>query len=115
MPDARLVKTDALDHAATHDLVGCQDIAWDVAGAIAEFDLSDDEARALVRAVGDVAGHDVDRELLRFLTPCYLAFQLGSASLARDSLGGLPGEAARFTRETERYSNRLMRELGRLL
>src|SRR5690606_17934091 len=27
------LKTDAVDHHAGHDLVGCQDIAWDVAGA----------------------------------------------------------------------------------
>jgi hypothetical protein len=30
-PDGRWLKTDALDHHAAHDLIGPQDIAWDVA------------------------------------------------------------------------------------
>jgi hypothetical protein len=30
----RLLKTDALDYHAGHDPIGCQDIAWDIAGAI---------------------------------------------------------------------------------
>src|SRR5690606_7238055 len=33
LPDGRLYKTDAVDHALGHDLVGEQDIAWDLAGA----------------------------------------------------------------------------------
>src|SRR3954447_3739354 len=41
--DGRLLKTDALDHHAAHDLVGCQDVAWDVAGAMVELDLSPTE------------------------------------------------------------------------
>ena len=40
-PDGRLLKTDALDHHAGHDLIGCQDITWDIAGATVELDLSD--------------------------------------------------------------------------
>src|SRR5206468_5416318 len=42
-PGGRLLKTDGLDHHQAHDLIGCQDIAWDVAGAITEFDLDDSE------------------------------------------------------------------------
>ena len=42
-PDGRLLKTDALDHHAGHDLIGCQDIAWDIAGATVELNLSDSE------------------------------------------------------------------------
>ena len=34
LPDGRLLKADALDHHAAHDLVGCQDVAWDIAGAL---------------------------------------------------------------------------------
>ena len=35
--DGHLLKTDALDHHAGHDLVGCQDIAWDIVGAKIEL------------------------------------------------------------------------------
>ena len=38
--DGALVKTDALDHHQAHDLIGCQDAAWDLAGAAIEFDLN---------------------------------------------------------------------------
>lgn len=114
-PDGRILKTDALDHAVTHDLVGCQDIAWDIAGATAEFDLSDAEKASLVRRIELASGHGIDADLLRFLVPCYLAFELGSASMARDSLAGLPAEARRMGAEAERYRRRLAAELGRML
>ena len=32
-----IIKCDSADHCAAHDLVGCRDAAWDVAGAIAEL------------------------------------------------------------------------------
>jgi hypothetical protein len=72
-----LLKTDALDHHQSHDLIGCQDVAWDVAGAIAEFQLSGPEQRSLIAATG----LDVDPELLAFCRVAYLAFRLGHASI----------------------------------
>jgi hypothetical protein len=36
----RLLKSGALDHHAGHDLVGHQDIAWDIVGAVVELGLS---------------------------------------------------------------------------
>jgi hypothetical protein len=75
-PDDRILKADAVDHCAGHDLIGCQDMAWDVAGAIVEHDLSEDEGSALVSEMAR-SGAPVDGELLAFLRPCYLAFQLG--------------------------------------
>lgn len=113
--DGRLLKTDAIDHAAAHDLVGCQDIAWDLAGAVAEFDLADAETALLAAKVGRLSGHAVDPLLLRFMIPCYLAFQLGSASMAHDALADLPADAARMRREAARYRLRLRSELGRAL
>jgi hypothetical protein len=79
-----LLKTDAVDHAAAHDLVGCQDIAWDVAGAEVEFSLSGAEALHLARSMAS-RGVDVDPGLLALLRPCYLAFQWGHAAMAADA------------------------------
>lgn len=104
--DGALLKTDALDHCAAHDLVGCQDIAWDIAGASIEFDLDSDEQAELRARVGQEAGHAVDPDLLRFLTPCYAALQLGSWSMAR-AADGEPDEAVRLDRETARYARHL--------
>lgn len=81
--DGTLVKTDALDHCCGHDLVGCQDIAWDIAGAAAEYALSDDEVDALRAAVAG-AGPACDPELLAFLRIAYPAFRVGALSMARD-------------------------------
>jgi hypothetical protein len=104
--DGELVKTDAVDHAHAHDLVGCQDIAWDVAGAIAEFALSLDEAEALRAETG------ADPELLDLLTPCYLAFQLGSYAMAAEAHGGWPAERDRLAAQRDRYAVALERRLA---
>jgi len=80
--DGRLIKTDALDHCAAHDLIGCQDLAWDVAGAIAEFELDDGSTSDLIVAAEHASGRQVDLELLEFYQLAYLAFRLGQTHLA---------------------------------
>lgn len=83
-----LLKTDAVDHCEGHDLIGCQDIAWDVAGAICEFELSDSERKELLRHMRKNGAAPSDPELIDGLIPCYLAFQLGiwSTAAARSDL-----------------------------
>lgn len=76
LPDGRLIKTDGVDHCAGHELVGCQDIAWDVAGATIEFGLDAAAQRALCARLAR-RGVAVDPELLRVCFPCYAAFQAG--------------------------------------
>jgi hypothetical protein len=110
--DGSFLKTDALDHSAAHDLVGCQDIAWDIAGAAAEFGLSDEEIEALRAEVGRGAGHPVDPEVLAFCRVAYPAFQLGAATLAAQALAGCPAEAGRLQRAAERYGRVLAERLA---
>jgi hypothetical protein len=81
VPSGALLKTDALDHHQGHDLVGCQDPAWDAAGAIVEFGMDEPAAADFVRRIGEYAQRPVDRELLRFSRMAYLAFRLGQARL----------------------------------
>ncbi|WP_267359999.1 MULTISPECIES: hypothetical protein [unclassified Methylobacterium] len=104
--DGRLLKCDALDHHAAHDLVGCQDIAWDIVGARVELPLSDAGQARLMDVVSREAGRPVDRELLAFLTPCYLAFQLGAASMAADAAHDLD-EHRRLRSSVERYAEQV--------
>src|SRR5690606_23135226 len=80
----RIVKVDAVDHCQGHDLIGCQDIAWDVAGAIVEHDLTAVEARRMMQATC-AAGAGVDPELVAAMLPCYLAFQAGLWSTSPDA------------------------------
>ncbi|HJW80013.1 MAG TPA: hypothetical protein VJ526_15815, partial [Beijerinckiaceae bacterium] len=107
----RLVKTDALDHHAAHDLVGCQDAAWDLAGAATEFELDASETERLCTIAERETGRAVVPELLGFLALCYAAFQLGSYSLAADALAGNPGEASRLRAQARRYTDLLRHRL----
>ncbi|HEX8165439.1 MAG TPA: hypothetical protein VF601_06580 [Beijerinckiaceae bacterium] len=108
----RLVKADGLDHHAAHDLVGCQDIAWDIAGAAVELDLGEEESERLCTVAEREAGRAVAPELVDFLNVCYLAFQLGAFSLAADAHAHDPAEAARLRAATGRYTDRLRRRLA---
>jgi len=106
--DGRLLKADGLDHHASHDLIGCQDIAWDVVGASFDLDLPPE---ALAAAVERAGGRRPDDELMAFLAPCYLAFRIGWHRLAAESLGGWPDERRRNEAAAEAHAARL----GRLL
>ncbi|WP_205520657.1 hypothetical protein [Propylenella binzhouense] len=107
-PDGGILKADGSDHHAAHDLVGCQDPAWDVAGAVFELAFSAREEADLLAIVARRSGHEIDPPLLDFLKPCYLAFQLGAATMARDVLAaGCPEEAARLEQARARYERLL--------
>ncbi|TDH62589.1 hypothetical protein E2C06_10635 [Dankookia rubra] len=97
LPDGRLLKADAVDHHAAHDLIGCQDIAWDVAGAMVELDLD--------------PVLPVDPDLLGLLLPCYCAFQLGAWTMAQEAAPDA-AEGARLRRTAGRYAARLRAALG---
>ena len=107
--EGAIVKTDALDHAAAHDLVGCQDIAWDVAGAIVEFDLSDAAGETLRLGVAQSAGRAVSAEAVAACRLCYAAFQGGAWRMTGE--GGAEG-APRTGRQIERYRSALRRATG---
>jgi len=97
-----ILKCDAVDHCASHDLVGCRDAAWDVAGAIVEFALRRDErARLLARL--DAQGAAIDGRLLDFFLLAYPAYQLGAATMAAQANAAWPHEARRWRDEAQRY------------
>ena len=103
------LKTDAVDHAAAHDLIGAQDIAWDVAGAKVEFDLDDGETQALLDAMSDETKPQTG--LMELMETAYLAFQLGAYTLAAEAHHGHPREQARLAAVVSRYGARLERRL----
>ncbi|MBW3559916.1 MAG: hypothetical protein KY449_09135 [Proteobacteria bacterium] len=106
LPDGRLLKADGVDHSEGHDLVGSQDIAWDVAGAEAELGLSAEQTEDLRARLS------VEPEVLAFLRPAYLAFQLGLWTMAADAQAGWPEEAARARTQAGGYAKRLAVLLG---
>jgi hypothetical protein len=108
----RLLKTDALDHHAAHDLVGCQDLAWDIAGATVEFGLGPDQRDRLCAVAEREAGRPLVPELVEFLTICYLAFQLGSYKLAAASATQDRKEALRLHAAVRCYREALRQRLS---
>jgi hypothetical protein len=104
-PDRTLCKTDALDHAEAHDLVGCQDIAWDVAGAAVEFGLSPRQTRDLAMEVGNLSARAVDPEAVAGFELCYAALHAGAWSLAEASAEAC--ERRRIATRRDLYAARL--------
>lgn len=113
--DGRLTKTDAVDHACGHDVIGAQDIIWDVAGAIAEYGLSHEETDVLLRQIELASRRLCSRWLLHFFVPCYLAFQAASARTACQALADLPAETARLNVQADLYIAQLRRQLEHIL
>lgn len=102
-------KLDGTDHHAAHDLVGCQDIAWDVAGAAVELALTDPEWQDLARALAIRIGRAIGPEFLAVNQLCYLGFQIGLWTMALARNG--EGEQARIHRLLSGYEDRLRRVL----
>ncbi|EIM24978.1 hypothetical protein [Microvirga lotononidis] len=103
----RLFKADALDHGSAHDLIGHQDIAWDIAGAVVELNLSESETARLCTIVERESGYPVAPELLAFLIPCYCAFHMGASLMAAGAIGG--AEEARLRGAADHYGQLLKR------
>ncbi len=110
-PAGALLKTDAFDHHAGHDLVGHQDVAWDVAGALVELAPTGATRGAVLDAAAR-RGVRVPPRVLRFYETTYLAFQLGAATLAAEMLVACaPDDAARFRAAAATYAAALERRL----
>ena len=84
-PDGAIHKTDALDHCLAHDLVGEQDLEWDLAGARLELDLSPDELAALRAHLGRRAPAPVAHFYLLAYAAFHLALFTTAAALAGDA------------------------------
>lgn len=91
--DGALLKADGVDHHAGHDLIGAQDIAYDVAAASFEFDLSAGELRGLCGAVAQASGAAVETASIAPYRTAWIAFELGRMTLARAGAGAGPEQA----------------------
>jgi hypothetical protein len=102
--DGRIVKTDAVDHHAGNDLVGTQDAAWDLAGAIVELGFTGDEEARFLEAAARRGVRPTPSQL-SFYKVTYHAFQIGWHRLAAEALAGNPEEAGRMRRAAEGYES----------
>jgi hypothetical protein len=100
------LKTDALDHFDDHFFPGSQNLCWDVAGFLTEFEIPQKYASCITSRL------KYNHEQLRFYSIAYLSYRIGYCSLASETLGAYPADALRFRNLTARYRRRLKRELA---
>jgi len=107
---AGYLKADAVDHHDDHFFPGPQDIAWDVAGTCLEFGLEGPVRRGFLELYRYESGDGGIAHRLPYYALAYLAFRLGYAGMATDSLAGTD-DGERFGRAAARYRRLLEREL----
>lgn len=105
------IKTDGVEHHDDRFFPGPVDIAWDVAGAIEEWRLSDDAERALVDHYAAKSGDTSIAARLPFYRAAYLAFRGGYATFARDQLHSTR-DGPRFAAARDHYCARLSQVLS---
>ena len=103
--DGRLLKVDAASHGDDHFYPGPTDIAWDLAGAIAEWKLNEEASDLLIAEYEQSSGDAVKLRLPAYLV-AYCAFRLAfNLSAAQSVESG--AERARFQGEAVSYQERL--------
>ena len=82
-----LLKTDAISHGDNHFFPGPCDIAWDLAGAIVEWNLSCEATEFLLRRFKQLSGIDVAQKLSAYRL-AYCMFRLGFCKMAASTVLG---------------------------
>ena len=99
--DGRVLKTDATEHGDDHFFPGPTDIAWDLAGAIVEWELDSAGAAFLLAEYQRLSGDDASSRIGDYRL-AYALFRLGYCSMAADAMRGSE-EEARLRRDAARY------------
>lgn len=109
-PQGRFIKVDAIAHGDDHFFPGPTDIAWDLAGAIIEWDLGADARDALLRAYRRMAGGGDDPAIrLSRYELAYAAFRAGFCAMAAHAAP--EDDARRFQHARARYRRALLDRL----
>jgi hypothetical protein len=108
--DGGLLKVDGASHGDDHFLPGLTDIAWDLAGAITEWQM-DHNARATFLSEYERLSGDRASSRLRPWLLAYTAFQLGYANVAAGAMKSST-EERRLRLEHGRYRDALQLLLG---
>ena len=107
LPSGRVLKTDALNHHAGHDCIGCQDPTWDIVGVNFELGFSEAERERLRERLSNCSLWPSEHQW-RFYELAYLAFRAGFYALAKTALANLfPGELPRLANALQRYTDAL--------
>jgi len=105
--NGRLLKLDANSHGDNHFFPGPCDIAWDVAGAIVEWEMNDEVREGFVRQYELLSGDKITERLTPYILG-YVAFRLGWSKMAALAMQGEFDEAL-LSRDYQRYRAAAMR------
>jgi hypothetical protein len=83
----RILKTDAVGHAEGHQLPGPVDIAWDLAGAIMEWDLSPEASRFFLDEYQRMSGDRAHQRAQAYFLP-YAVFRMSHCRMAAEAMRG---------------------------
>jgi hypothetical protein len=104
-----VTKADGASHGDDHFLPGPCDIAWDLAGAVVEWEMNAHAAEALLRRYQTRSGDDA-RPRLRAYAVAYAGFRAAYCAMAAFALRGSK-EAERLDRAVQRYRAGLTRAI----
>jgi hypothetical protein len=105
----QLLKLDCAAHGDDHFLPGPVDIAWDLAGSILEWQLSDEARDFFLECYEQVSG-DRPRPRLQNYLIAYSAFQAGYGEMAASALGVSESEERkRLIRDRDRHRRELIK------
>jgi hypothetical protein len=111
--DGALMKVDSAIHGDDHFFPGPTDIAWDLAGAIIEWDLNSDSADYLLDCYYRSSGDDASERISGYLL-AYSIFRTAYCKMASASMQGSE-EEARLLSEYYRYRSQAQRCLKSLV
>ncbi|MFB3915255.1 MAG: hypothetical protein ACE14M_00880 [Terriglobales bacterium] len=111
--DGSILKLDGTSHGDDHFFPGPTDIAWDLAGAIAEWNLRGEAADYLIQQYRRRTGDDPRRRLPGFLL-AYTVFRMAYCKMAADTVCG-SGEEFRLLRDYRHYRELALAQLPSLV
>lgn len=85
--EAKLFKTDAISHGDNHFFPGPCDIAWDLAGAVVEWDLDAQATGFLLSKFRQFSGIPISQQFQDYML-AYCIFRLGFCKMATSTVAG---------------------------
>jgi hypothetical protein len=104
---SRFVKVDAISHGENHFFPGPCDIAWDLAGAAVEWEMSADARDFLLSRFRKLSGYDVSARM-EIHALAYCIFRLGFCKMAMSTVRG-SAEEKRLYSAYRKYSAHALR------
>lgn len=109
--EGRLLKTDSGSHGDNHFFPGPTDIAWDLAGAIVEWRMNEQQARDFIGLYHNASGDDATDRIDGFVK-AYAVFRSAYCLMAANAMKG-SDEEPRLQRAADEYKARVMRTESR--